>query len=139
MPKGSAVEFTLYVVPMEGGAQLDSATAAVADVFARRGFAIAVHRGTISVAEVLDGVRRSGALSVLLSRGGRDSEIRLLTRAMRDDVVDQVMSVIETPPESREGDRGVPFPIHPTEGEERMVWLADLVWRDLLGSGAARS
>jgi hypothetical protein len=126
----------LYVVPMEASGQLDPATETVASVFGRHGFRVVVHAGPASVAEVLGGVHRSGAQSVLLSEGGSNSDLRSLTKALVDDVVEWVMAVRKNPPEAGEGDWYEPFAIHPDEGEDRMVTTARFVWRALLGSGS---
>jgi hypothetical protein len=132
MTEGKTIGCTLYVVALDGNERLDGLTAEVAAVFARCGFAVVVHSGPASVPDVLEGVRLSHALSVLLSPG-LGPETRQLATAL-DDVVEFVMAVGKDGPNEREGDRREPFRIHPDDGEERMVWLAGFVRRGLQGA-----
>jgi hypothetical protein len=124
---------------MGGNERLDPLTEQVAAAFARCGFAVIVRPGSPSVGSVLEGVRRSEALSVLLSAGGQESELRAMTAKLYD-AVEYVMTVGKDPPppaQQREGDIYDPFRIHPDEGEERMARIAEFVRRGLLGSPSA--
>jgi hypothetical protein len=110
---------------------LDPATETVAAAFARRGFALVVHQGPTSVDQVLEGVRASGAQTVLLAEGGAPNDVRRLTWALHE-IVEYPLAIGRNDPLEREGDWGEPFRIHADDGEEKLIRLAEFCRQGLL-------
>lgn len=123
---------TLYVVTLSGSGP-DCIATEVTAAFAQCGFRVAIHAGPASVADVLKGVRSSDASTVLLCEWRSDVETRALVKALKE-VVEYVIAVGDNSPDTREGDPGEPFLVHPDEGADRFLWVARFVSSGLSGS-----
>jgi hypothetical protein len=134
---------TLYVVPLIDNV-LDDATNKVIMSFAAAGFRLVIHEGLGSIVHVLDGVRSSKALRVLLGpirnpaewRSMEDNEPRRIAKALHpftNEDVEYVMAVGKPHANDREGDPGLPFLMHPDEGDERMSWIVSFVLKGMSG------